>query len=176
MSADCCVGSLNPDPFYLVMLIASFAPVIEPRRFCIRVSGCALRDLDTPARGRPRGWVERAHAASGKIHIGACLTEFSFPNVSIASAGECFQVSFDERHDIEGGYFLIQRHFESCDDSPLYLECQDDGLCGHFRIVSAELERDVFRVQVACDPRGWFISDSAPAVVDMTSSAVLSKS
>jgi hypothetical protein len=80
------------------------------------------------------------------------MTEFSFPHVSVASVGECFQVSFDERDDGENAYFLIQRQFESCDDELLYLECHDEGLCGHFRIMSADLKRDVFRLQVACEP------------------------
>jgi len=93
-----------------------------------------------------------AHRAGSKIHIGARMTEFSFPHVSVASAGECFQISFDERDVSEESYFLIQRQFESNDDDLLYLECQDDDLCGHLRIVSAELERDVFRLQVACEP------------------------
>jgi len=39
------------------------------------------------------------------------MTEFSFPNVSVASSGgEYFQVSFADKEDSDDAYFLIQRN------------------------------------------------------------------
>ena len=94
-----------------------------------------------------------------KSIIGAGMTEFSFPYVSVASSGgEYFQVSFAESEESEGGedtdrpYFLIQRQFESYDGGLFYLESHETRLCGHFKIRRAELGRDTFRLQVSCEP------------------------
>ena len=78
------------------------------------------------------------------------MTEFSFPNVSIASSGgEYFQVSFADSEDSDRAYFLIQRQFESFDGGLFYLESNEIRLCGHFKITAAELGRDTLRLQVA---------------------------
>jgi len=58
------------------------------------------------------------------------MTELSFPNVSVASSGDYFQVSFAEKEDSgeneesEGAYF--QRQFESFDGGRVYLESDQD--------------------------------------------------
>src|SRR5271155_3419961 len=89
---------------------------------------------------------------------GARMTEFSLPHVSAESAGEYFQVSFAE---IEAGaeseecdhvYFLIQRQFEDYDGGLFYIESHEERLCGHFKIIRAELARNAFRLEVACKP------------------------
>jgi hypothetical protein len=87
------------------------------------------------------------------------MTEFSFPCVSVASSGdEYFQVSFDEieageeSEEFDHAYFLIQRQFEDYDGGLFYLESHETKLCGHFKIIGAELTRDTLRLQVACKP------------------------
>jgi hypothetical protein len=51
------------------------------------------------------------------------MTEFSFPNVTVASSGgEYFQVSFADKEDSDDAYFLIQRQFESPDRGYVYTE------------------------------------------------------
>jgi len=87
------------------------------------------------------------------------MTELSLPNVSVASSGgEYFQVSFEakkdseEMEDSEGAYFLIQRQFESHDGGRVYVESHEQMLCGHYKIRNAELGRDVFRLEIICQP------------------------
>jgi hypothetical protein len=81
------------------------------------------------------------------------MTEFSLPCVSVASSGgEYFQVSFEESGDSDHAYFLIQRQFESDDGGLFYIESHEEKLCGHFKIALAELGRDIFRLQLACEP------------------------
>jgi hypothetical protein len=88
------------------------------------------------------------------------MTELSLPYVSVASAGDYFQVSFaeekedsGENEESEGAYFLLQTQFESNDGGQVYLESdQDDELCGHFRIRTAELSREMFRLELMGRP------------------------
>ena len=81
------------------------------------------------------------------------MAEFSLPYVSIASSGdEYFQVSFAENEDSDDAYFLIQRQFESPDGGRVYVESHRRTLCGHFKIRKAELRRDVFRLELTCQP------------------------
>jgi len=80
------------------------------------------------------------------------MTEFSYPYVSAESSGEYFQVLFAESGDSEGAYFLIQGESESCDGDLFYIERHDARLCGHFKVRWAELGRDIFRLEVACEP------------------------
>jgi hypothetical protein len=87
------------------------------------------------------------------------MTELSLPYVSVASAGDYFQVSFAEKEDSgeneesEGAYFLLQRQFESDDGGQVHVESdRDDELCGHFRIRTAELSREMFRVELMSRP------------------------
>ncbi len=87
------------------------------------------------------------------------MTELSLPCVSVASAGDYFQVSFAEKEDSgekeksAGAYFLLQRQFESYDGGQVYLESdQDHELCGHFRIRTAELSREMFRLELMGRP------------------------
>lgn len=81
------------------------------------------------------------------------MTEFSFPCVSVASSGgEYFQVSFADDPDSDSAYFTIQRQFESYDGGLFYIESHERILCGHFRIRSAQLGRDTFRLELACEP------------------------
>jgi hypothetical protein len=81
------------------------------------------------------------------------VTEFSFPCVSVASSGgEYFQVSFEDDPDSDGAYFTIQRQFESYDGGLFYIESHERTLCGHFRIRSAQLGRDMFRLELVCEP------------------------
>jgi len=81
------------------------------------------------------------------------MKEFSLPNVSVAgSGGEYFQVHFSDKQDSDDAYFLIQRQFESPDGGRVYVESHERMLCGHFKIRSAELRRDVFRFEINCQP------------------------
>jgi hypothetical protein len=81
------------------------------------------------------------------------VTEFSFPFVSVASSGgEYFQVSFEDDPDSDSAYFTIQRQFESYDGGLFYIESHERTLCGHFKIRSAQLGRDTFRLELACEP------------------------
>jgi len=90
---------------------------------------------------------------------GARMTEFFFPHVSVASSGdEYFEVSFaeigegEESEECDHAYFLIQRQFEDYDGGLFYIESHETKLCGHFKIIGAELARDTFRLRVACKP------------------------
>jgi len=92
------------------------------------------------------------------------MTEFSFPNVSVASSGgEYFQVSFADKEDSDDAYFLIQRQFESPDRGHVYIESHQHRLCGHFKIRKAELHRDALRLELICKPvqtvQIWFKAD-----------------
>ena len=81
------------------------------------------------------------------------MREFHFPCLSVASSGgEYFQVSFEESEDSDCAYFLIQRQFESYDGGLFYVESHIPKLCGHFKIRRAELGRNTFRLEVACEP------------------------
>ncbi len=81
------------------------------------------------------------------------MTEFSFPCVSVASSdGEYFQVSFADSENSADAYFLIQRQFESHDHGFLYVESHERAPCGHFKIRKAELGRNIFRLELACEP------------------------
>jgi hypothetical protein len=81
------------------------------------------------------------------------MREFSFPCVSVASSGgEYFQVSFADDQDSDDEYFLIQRQFESYDGGFFYLESHERTLCGHFKIRRARLGRNMFRLELACQP------------------------
>jgi hypothetical protein len=81
------------------------------------------------------------------------VAEFSFPSVSVASSGgEYFQVSFEDDPDSDSAYFLIQRQFESHDGGLFYLECHERTLCGHFKVRRARLARNMFRLELACEP------------------------
>lgn len=80
------------------------------------------------------------------------MTEFSFPYVSAEGSGDYFQVSFKSNADSEAAYFLIQRQFESDDGGLFYVESHDKRLFGHFKVGWAALGRDVFRLEVACEP------------------------
>jgi hypothetical protein len=80
------------------------------------------------------------------------MREFSFPCLSVASSGgEYFQVSFEESEG-DRAYSLIQRQFESYDGGLFYVESHIRKLCGHFKIRRAELGRNTFRLEVACEP------------------------
>jgi hypothetical protein len=86
--------------------------------------------------------------------IWARMKEFSLPKVSVASSGdEYFQVHFSDKQDSDDAYFLIQRQFESPDGGRIYIESHEKQLCGHFKIRNAELRRDVFRLEIICQPR-----------------------
>jgi hypothetical protein len=81
------------------------------------------------------------------------MTEFSFPNVSVASSGgEYFQVSFADKEDSDDAYFLIQRQFESPDRGHIYIESHERMLCGHFKIRKTELRRNALRLELVCQP------------------------
>jgi len=81
------------------------------------------------------------------------VTEFSFPCVSVASSGgEYFQVSFEDDPDRDSAYFIIQGQFESYDGGLFYLECHERTLCGHFKIRRAQLDRKMFRLELASEP------------------------
>ena len=81
------------------------------------------------------------------------MKEFSLPNVSVASSGDgYFQVDFSDKQDSDDAYFLIQRQFESHDGGRVYVESHEQMLCGHYKIRNAELGRDVFRLEIICQP------------------------
>ena len=81
------------------------------------------------------------------------MKEFLLPNVSVASSGdEYFQVHFSDKRDSDDAYFLIQRQLESPDGGRVYIECHEEKLCGHYKIRNAELRRDMFRVEIICQP------------------------
>jgi hypothetical protein len=81
------------------------------------------------------------------------MTEFLLPYVSVSSAGgEYFQVSFTENEASDAAYFLIQRQFESYDGGLSYIESHQRTLCGHFKIGKAELRRELFRLELICQP------------------------
>ena len=93
-----------------------------------------------------------AHRCS-RIHESVPMKDFFLPYVSIASSGgEYFQVSFAEHEDSDDQYFLIQRQFESPDGGRVYVESHRPTLCGHFRIRRAELRRDMFPLDLICQP------------------------
>jgi hypothetical protein len=58
----------------------------------------------------------------------------------------------EESEECDHGYFLIQRQFEDYDGGLFYIESHEPKLCGHFKIIGAELARNTFRLQVACKP------------------------
>jgi hypothetical protein len=66
--------------------------------------------------------------------------------VTASGAGDGFQVLFERSPDNDGGYVLVQRHFESPDRGECYVESDDREFSGHFRIRRAYLSRDRFRV------------------------------
>ena len=81
------------------------------------------------------------------------MKELSLPNVSVASSGgEYFQIHFSDKQDSDDTYFLIQRQFESPDGGRVYVESHEQMLCGHYKIRNAELRRDVFRLEIICQP------------------------
>ncbi len=81
------------------------------------------------------------------------MTELSLKHVSVAeSGGEYFQVSFADDEDSDDSYFLVQRQFESPDHGRVYVESHLRTLCGHFRIRRVELGRDLFRLEIMCQP------------------------
>ena len=81
------------------------------------------------------------------------MTEFSFACVSVSSSGgEYFEVLFVDSENSEDSYFLIQRQFESPDGGFLYVESHNRALCGHFRIRKAELGRNLFNLELGCEP------------------------
>jgi hypothetical protein len=85
--------------------------------------------------------------------ISVRMKEFSLPNVSVASSGdEYFQVHFSDKQDSDDAYFLIQRQFESPDGGHVYVESNEQTLCGHFKIKSAALRRDVLHLEIICPP------------------------
>jgi hypothetical protein len=85
--------------------------------------------------------------------LAVCMTEFTFPCVSVSSSGgEYFQVCFGDDGDSDEAYLLIQRQFEDYDGGYCYVESSLECLCGHFKIRSAELSRDVFRLEMMCRP------------------------
>src|ERR1035438_5529606 len=100
-----------------------------------------------------RGPAFQSSADGGRIHHRhRRMTEFSFPYVSVASSGgEYFEVSFaeieegEESEECDHAYFLIQRQFEDYDGGLFYIESHETKLCGHFKIIGAELARDTFR-------------------------------
>lgn len=107
----------------------------------LRVTKYRLQTTSTPAH------------RCGRIHESVPMKDFFLPYVSIASSGgEYFQVSFAEREDSDDEYFLIQRQFESPDGGRVYVESHRPTLCGHFRIRRAELRRDMFRLDLICQP------------------------
>jgi hypothetical protein len=81
------------------------------------------------------------------------MKEFLLPNVSVASSGdEYFQVHFSDKQDSADAYLLIQRQLESPDGGRVYIECHEEKLCGHYKIRKAELRRDMFRLEIICQP------------------------
>jgi hypothetical protein len=81
------------------------------------------------------------------------MREFCFPYVSIASSGgEYFQVLFANHKESEDAYFLIQRQFESYGGGYFYVECHEPSLSGHYKIKNAQLGRNVFRLELVCQP------------------------
>jgi hypothetical protein len=94
----------------------------------------------------------RPAAEAIKFLVGAGVTEFSFPKVSVASSGgEYFQVSFTDS-DSDDAYFLLQRQFESYDGGFFYIESHERTLCGHFKVRRAELGRSILRLELASKP------------------------
>jgi hypothetical protein len=97
----------------------------------------------------------RPAAEAIEFLVGAGVTDFSFPQVSVASSGgEYFQVSFTDSDDSDDAYFLLQRQFESYDGGFFYIESHERTLCGHFKITRAVLGRSVLRLELASKPAG----------------------
>ena len=69
----------------------------------------------------------------------------------MSEAGDYFQVSFETEHDDDGAYVIVQRQFEDPDDNLCYIETHDKNYIGHFRIVSANLGRNQFSLQLQRD-------------------------
>ena len=93
------------------------------------------------------------HLFSDGSKIDRRMKEFSLANVSVSSSGgEYFQVHFSDEQDNDDFYFLIQRQFESPDGGRVYVESHERMLCGHFKIRNAELRRNVFRLEIVCQP------------------------
>ena len=93
------------------------------------------------------------HLFSDGSKIDKRMKEFSLANVSVSSSGgEYFQVHFSDEQDSDDAYLLIQRQFESPNGGRVYVESHERMLCGHFKIRNAELRRDMFRLEVICQP------------------------
>jgi hypothetical protein len=71
-------------------------------------------------------------------------------SVEAAEAGDYFQVIFEGAGDEENRpYLLLQRQFEDPEDEQCYLETGPATFAGHFRVRSAQLSRDEFKVNFA---------------------------
>jgi hypothetical protein len=71
------------------------------------------------------------------------MKEFHCEHVTASEAGDYFQVLFAQTPDSDEGYVLIQRQF---DGRVCYVETDDVDFCGHFRIRTAQLSRNRFRI------------------------------
>ena len=86
------------------------------------------------------------------IHMRTISREFRCERVSAAEAGEGFQVLFERAPDSDAGYVLVQRHFEFPDREECYVESDDRGFSGHFRIQRAYLSRNRFGIAFGRNP------------------------
>jgi hypothetical protein len=78
--------------------------------------------------------------------------QFRCGHVSASEAGDGFQVLFQKSPDSVEEYVLVQRHFEFPDGGKCYVESEDREFCGHFRIRSASLSRNWFRMAFGREP------------------------
>jgi hypothetical protein len=73
------------------------------------------------------------------------MLTISAHHASASDDGDYFQVTFEDRRDVESSpYLLIQRQFEDEDGGVCYIESHDEEFVGHFRIQSARLARRRF--------------------------------
>jgi hypothetical protein len=86
------------------------------------------------------------------IRMRTISRQFRCERVSASEAGDGFQVLFERAPDSDGGYVLIQRHFEFPDREECYVESDDREFSGHFRIRRAYLSRDRFRMAFGKNP------------------------
>jgi hypothetical protein len=77
------------------------------------------------------------------------MREFHCEHVTVSGAGDYFQVLFAQTSDSDKGYVLVQGQ---CDGGVSYVETDDVDFCGHFRIPTAQLSRNRFRMAFGNNP------------------------
>jgi len=102
-----------------------------------------------PIRGKRVGNIWQPH---NQVSMPTKLREFRCEHMSVSEVGDGSQVLFEKIPDSEGGYVLVQRHFEYPDSGKCYIETDDQEFCGHFRFRRARLSRKRFQMVFGIKP------------------------